>query len=86
MNDELEKEDALDKYVDYKDLYFRMMRVTTKAINMLVAAQQACEEAYISAVDKELDGGEDEAARRFQELAAGEADAMEDENWSCYLD
>ncbi len=46
-------DDALDRQVDYKEMYFRMMRATTKAINVLIAAQQACEEDYVAASDGE---------------------------------
>ena len=46
-------DDTFDEQVDYKEMYFKMMRATTKAIDMLVTAQQVCEEAYVSA-QKEL--------------------------------
>lgn len=64
--------EKIDKLVNYEELYYRMMRATTKAINILVAAQQACEEDYVGAVDKWMENFSEE------ELA--------EENWSCYLD
>lgn len=65
-------DDKIDKLVNYKELYFRMMEVTTRAIDMLVAAKQACEEDFAGAVDKWMENYSEE------ELA--------EENWSCYLD
>jgi hypothetical protein len=32
---------------DYKEMYLTMMRAAEQAINILIAAQQACEEAYL---------------------------------------
>ena len=31
----------------YKEMYLTMMRAAEQAINILIAAQQACEEAYL---------------------------------------
>ena len=39
---------------DYKKMYFKLFRATTKAIDILVEAQQECEEMYISAEEPEL--------------------------------
>ncbi len=33
---------------DYKEMYLKMVRETEKAIRILIAAQQACEELYLS--------------------------------------
>ena len=33
---------------DYKEMYIRLFRATTKAIDLLVQAQQECEEIYLS--------------------------------------
>ena len=32
---------------DYKEMYLTMMRAAEQAIHILIAAQQACEEAYL---------------------------------------
>lgn len=39
---------------DYKEMYFSLFRATEKAINLLIAAQQECEELYLSAPEPEL--------------------------------
>ena len=36
---------------DYKEMYLKMVRATEKAIRILIDAQCACEEMYISAED-----------------------------------
>ena len=33
---------------DYKEMYLTLMRATEQAVNTLIAAQQACEEQYLS--------------------------------------
>lgn len=52
MDEERRRNNDIDKYVDYKELYFKMMRAAEKAINSLVAAQQVCEEMYVDAMDQ----------------------------------
>ncbi len=39
---------------DYKELYLKMFRASEEAINLLIAAQQTCEELYISQSEVEL--------------------------------
>lgn len=39
---------------DYKEMYIRMFRAATQAIEILEKAQQDCEELYISASEPEL--------------------------------
>lgn len=39
---------------DYKEMYLALFRATEKAIETLVAAQQACEEMYLSSPEPEL--------------------------------
>lgn len=39
---------------DYKELYFKMFRASEQAINILIAAQQECEELYIIEEKTEL--------------------------------
>jgi len=39
---------------DYKELYLKMLRSSEEAINLLIAAQQACEELYINQPEMEL--------------------------------
>jgi hypothetical protein len=34
---------------DYKEMYLTMVRATEQAINLLIEAQQKCEELYLSA-------------------------------------
>lgn len=34
---------------DYKEMYFTLFRATERAIQTLIAAQQQCEELYLSA-------------------------------------
>ena len=38
---------------DYKEMYLHLMRETEKAIRILTAAQQACEEMYLRAEEGE---------------------------------
>lgn len=38
---------------DYKEMYLKMVRTTEKAINLLIKAQQECEELYLSDSDEE---------------------------------
>lgn len=45
---------------DYKEMYLNMVRASEKAINILIAAQQECEEIYISDEENEP---EEEAER-----------------------
>lgn len=33
---------------DYKEMYLTMVRASEEAINILIAAQQRCEELYLS--------------------------------------
>ena len=42
---------AHDSDIDYKKMYHIMMNAAEKAINILIAAQQECEEIYLSAGD-----------------------------------
>jgi len=39
---------------DYKEMYLRLFRATEEAIDLLVSAQQACEELYVSQPEPEL--------------------------------
>ena len=39
---------------NYKDMYFTLMRETSKALDLLIDAQKACEELYINSDDAEL--------------------------------
>ena len=38
---------------DYKEMYLTMVRATEKALNILIEAQQTCEEMYINASSTE---------------------------------
>lgn len=39
---------------DYKEMYLKLFRATEEAVNLLIDAQQACEELYISAPEPQL--------------------------------
>lgn len=39
---------------DYKEMYLKMFRVSEEAVNILIAAQQECEELYIKQFEPEL--------------------------------
>lgn len=39
---------------DYQELYLTLFRATTKAIDLLIQAQQECEERYLSSNDNIL--------------------------------
>lgn len=38
----------MSEYHDYKEMYLTMVRETEKAINILIQAQQKCEELYLN--------------------------------------
>ena len=40
---------------DYKEMYLSLFRATEKAINILIEAQNKCEDMYIEAEDEEED-------------------------------
>ncbi len=39
---------------DYKGMYLTLLRASEQAINLLIAAQQECEERYLSSKELEL--------------------------------
>jgi len=39
---------------DYKEMYLKMFRASEEAVNILITAQQECEELYISQPESEL--------------------------------
>lgn len=39
---------------DYKELYFKLFRASNQAIELLIAAQQECEELYCSATAPDM--------------------------------
>ena len=39
---------------DYKEMYFKMFKASERAINLLIVAQQECEEHYISSPEPEF--------------------------------
>ena len=43
----------MDSKVDYKEMYLKMVRATEKAIDILIRAQQECEEMYIEQAEDE---------------------------------
>ena len=50
-----ENEIDYDRYVDYKEMYLKMMRAVEAAMNLLIETQRECEEMYTGAVDQRLD-------------------------------
>ena len=57
---------------DYKELYLKLFRASEKAVNILITAQQECEELYISQPEPEL---------KIVPLSS-EKKKSEDEEWS----
>ena len=43
-----------ERMPDYKEMYFALFRATEQAIQLLIAAQRKCEEAYIEAPEENL--------------------------------
>lgn len=39
---------------DYKEMYIKMFRASEEAVNILITAQQECEEMYIRQPESEL--------------------------------
>jgi hypothetical protein len=39
---------------DYKEMYLKLFRASEEAVNILITAQQECEELYISQPEPEL--------------------------------
>lgn len=39
---------------DYQEMYLKLFRASEEAVNILIAAQQECEELYISQPEPEL--------------------------------
>ncbi len=39
---------------DYKEMYLKIFRASEQAVSILIAAQQECEEHYISSSDPEF--------------------------------
>lgn len=37
--------------VNYKEMYLMLMRATNKAVNLLIKAQQECEELYLASTE-----------------------------------
>lgn len=44
----------MSEYRDYKEMYLTMVRETEKAIDILIAAQQKCEEMYLNFTTPEI--------------------------------
>ena len=45
----------MDENVDYKELYFKMLRASEKAVNILIRAQLECEELYLAMTEEKKD-------------------------------
>ena len=39
---------------DYREMYLKMVKASEQAVNILIAAQQACEELYITLPEMRL--------------------------------
>lgn len=48
----------MDSKVDYKEMYLKMVRATEKAMDILIRAQQECEEMYIDQTEEETPCGQ----------------------------
>ena len=48
----------MDSKVDYKEMYLKMVRATEKAMDILIRAQQECEEMYIDQAEEETSCGQ----------------------------
>ena len=42
--------------LDYKEMYLTLFRATERAINILIAAQQKCEEMYLDGTEEQGSG------------------------------
>ena len=49
------EESFIEKDVDFKEMYLKMVRASEEAIRILVEAQQECEELYVGATAPRLD-------------------------------
>ena len=46
---------------DYKEMYLKMVRASERAINVLIEAQQECEEMYVSGAELTVFPGKEKA-------------------------
>lgn len=46
--------DDYDDYVDFKKMYFKMLRAAEEAMNTLIEAQRECEEIYLEATNLKM--------------------------------
>ena len=46
---------------DYKEMYLTICRASEEALNTIIAAQQKCEEMYLSSEDGKTERAEEEA-------------------------
>lgn len=44
-----------DENVNYKEMYLKMVRATEDAMNLLIKAQQECEEQYLQQTEPTVD-------------------------------
>ena len=49
------EESFVEKDVDFKEMYLRMVRASEEAIRLLIEAQQECEEMYVGATAPRLE-------------------------------
>lgn len=57
---------------DYKEMYLVLLRSTEKAINLLIKAQQECEELYLSATMNEKPEAEAKAVIKLCSIRGNE--------------
>lgn len=57
----------VERNVDYKEMYMKMMRASEAAINILIEAQRECEEMYLEATEPILDAIRQEQERLDEE-------------------
>ena len=48
-------DDYVEKNVNFKELYCKMMRASEEAIRILIEAQRECEEMYLNATEPMLE-------------------------------
>ena len=57
----------VERNVDYKEMYAKMVRASEAAINILIEAQRECEEMYLAATEPILDAIRQEQERLDEE-------------------
>ena len=56
---------------NYKEMYFKMVRASEKAVNILIEAQRECEELYLSGPELTVMPGKEDAPELKDSPGAG---------------